>query len=135
MQCTKKSMHSHSGDNSQKTILIVEDNEQNIDMLSRRLEKQGYHILKAMTGEEGIEQAIHYLPDLILMDMGLPNIQGWDATKCIRTNSLTSDIPVIGLSAYATDADRNKALSFGCNDYETKPVDFKRLIDKIDTYL
>lgn len=122
-------------DSNKKTILIVEDNEQNIDMLSRRLAKQGYQTLKAVTGEEGIEQAILHLPDLILMDMGLPNIQGWDATKCIRANALTSDIPVIGLSAYASEADRNKALAFGCDDYETKPVNFVKLIEKIDSYL
>jgi two-component system, cell cycle response regulator DivK len=115
-----------------KIILLVEDNELNRDMLSRRLERKGYEILMATDGEQGVEMAGSALPDVILMDMSLPLTDGWEATRRLKTNPATRHIPVIGLSAHAMAGDREKAIDAGCDDYETKPVDLPRLLAKIE---
>lgn len=117
------------------TLLLVEDNEMNRDMLSRRLEKKGYTVLLAVDGREGIASALQHKPDLILMDMSLPEVDGWEATKQIKSNSETQHIPLIALTAHAMAGDREKALEAGCNDYDTKPVDFQRLLEKIEKAL
>jgi two-component system response regulator len=116
-------------------VLIVEDNELNRDMLSRRLQRKGYEIEIAMDGEEGVRKASEQLPDLILMDMSLPVMDGWAATKLIKSNPVTLNIPVIALTAHAMSNDREKALEAGCNDYDTKPVDLNRLLLKMETLL
>lgn len=114
-----------------KTILLVEDHELNRDMLSRRLTRKGYHVETAEDGEIGIEKAAEILPDLILMDMSLPKVDGWEATRRIKADPRTAEIPVVGLSAHAMSGDRAKALASGCNDYDTKPIDLNRLLQKI----
>jgi two-component system response regulator len=116
-------------------VLIVEDNEMNRDMLSRRLQRKGYEIEIAMDGEEGVRKASEQLPDLILMDMSLPVMDGWAATKLIKSNPATLNIPVIALTAHAMSNDREKALEAGCNDYDTKPVDLNRLLLKMEALL
>ncbi len=116
-------------------VLIVEDNEMNRDMLSRRLQRKGYEIEIAMDGEEGVRKASEQLPDLILMDMSLPVMDGWAATKLIKSNPVTLSIPVIALTAHAMSNDREKALEAGCNDYDTKPVDLNRLLLKMEALL
>ena len=113
-------------------ILLVEDNEMNRDMLSRRLVRRGYEIAFAMDGQEAVDKATSERPDLILMDMGLPVIDGWEATRRIKANPATSAIPVIALTAHAMSADRDKALDAGCDDFDTKPVDIERLVGKIE---
>jgi len=115
-----------------KLILLVEDNELNRDMLSRRLERKGYEIVMATDGEQGVELAGKVTPDLILMDMSLPLTDGWEATRRLKANPATRQIPVIGLSAHAMAGDRDKAFEAGCDDYETKPVDLPRLLSKIE---
>ncbi len=117
------------------TILIVEDNEMNLDMLSRRLSRRGYEIITAIDGEKGIELAIKHIPDLILMDMSLPIIDGWEATRKIKEHQPTTHIPVIALTAHAMESDRQEALSAGCNDYDTKPIEIERLLGKIQALL
>lgn len=114
-------------------ILLVEDNEDNRDMLSRRLERKDYSVCLAVDGLDGIEKAKEELPDIILMDMSLPVMDGWEATKILKSEDGTKNIPIIALTAHAMSSDRNKALGVGCDDYDTKPVDFKRLISKIET--
>ena len=116
-------------------ILLVEDNEMNRDMLSRRLERKGFEVIIAVDGEEAVNKATAETPDLILMDMSLPVLDGWEATRKIKANSSTALIPVIGLSAHAMAGDREKGLASGCNDYDTKPVEFERLLGKINTLL
>ena len=116
-------------------ILLVEDNEMNRDMLSRRLERRGYEVAVAINGRRGLEAEQNELPDLILMDMGLPELDGWEVTSRLKANEATWGIPVIALTAYALSGDRERALEAGCDDYETKPVDFKRLLDKIHALL
>lgn len=118
-----------------KTILIVEDNEMNLDMLSRRLNRRGYEIITAMDGEKGIELAINHLPDLILMDMSLPVIDGWEATQKIKEHHLTANISIIALTAHVMESDRQKALIAGCDDYDTKPIEIERLLGKIQALL
>ena len=113
------------------TILIVEDNEMNRDMLSRRLERKGYKILIAVDGQMGIEVAKANEPDLILMDMSLPVVDGWEATRRIKADESLKHIPVIALTAHAMANDRDKALEAGCNDYDTKPIDLPRLLAKM----
>ena len=113
-------------------ILLVEDNDLNRDMLSRRLIKRGFTILTAINGKEGIDKAIKEKPDLILMDLSLPIINGWDATKEIKTNKNTSNIPIIALTAHAMAEDRKKALAAGCDEYDTKPIEFDGLLEKIN---
>lgn len=117
------------------TILLVEDNELNRDMLSRRLARKGYEVLTAVDGREGVEMAHSTAPNLILMDMRLPEIDGWEATRQIKTSPTTSTIPIIGLSAHAMVGDKEKAIEAGCDDYDVKPVDFKRLLSKIQAVL
>jgi two-component system, cell cycle response regulator DivK len=112
-------------------ILIVEDNEMNLDMLTRRLTKRGYEIVAATDGLEGIQLANQEQPDLVLMDMSLPKMDGWEATKHLKTDTATSSIPVIALTAHAMVGDREKALEAGCDDYDTKPIDLARLLLKI----
>jgi two-component system cell cycle response regulator DivK len=116
-------------------ILLVEDNEMNRDMLSRRLIRRGFEVLVAVDGQEGVEMAGRESPDLILMDMSLPVIDGWEATRRIRGGSATRSIPVIALTAHAMAGDRAQALEAGCDDYDTKPVDFAQLLAKIDALL
>ncbi|MGI8908020.1 MAG: response regulator [Candidatus Sumerlaeaceae bacterium] len=115
-----------------KTVLLVEDNELNRDMLSRRLERKGFEIMIATDGKQGVQLAQSALPDLVLMDMSLPVMDGWEATRLLKQNPLTRAIPIIGLSAHAMAGDREKALKAGCDDYETKPVDLNRLVAKIE---
>jgi len=112
-------------------ILLVEDSELNCDMLSRRLHRLGYHVFVAPDGAAGVKTAQALLPDLVLMDMGLPVMDGWEATRQLKSMTKTARIPVIGLSAHAMFGDAEKALAAGCDDYDTKPVDFTRLVDKI----
>ena len=116
-------------------LLLVEDNEMNRDMLVRRLKRAGYDVAVAVDGAQGVTMALAELPDLILMDMSLPVMNGWDATRALRSDSRTSAVPVIALTAHAMPGDREKALEAGCNDYDTKPVDFVRLQLKIKALL
>jgi two-component system cell cycle response regulator DivK len=116
-------------------ILIVEDNEMNRDMLSRRLARRGYEVMIAIDGAAGLAAAATERPDLILMDMSLPGMDGWEATRLLKAQNATCAIPVIGLSAHAMTGDRDKALAAGCDDYDTKPVELPRLIGKIEALL
>ncbi len=116
-------------------ILLVEDNELNRDMLSRRLTRRGYEILIAVDGKQGVEMAEAEQPELILMDMSLPVLDGWEATRAIRAKDSTKSIPVIALTANAMAGDREKALDAGCDDYDTKPVDLERLLGKMQAAL
>ena len=116
-------------------ILLVEDNEMNRDMLSRRLIRNGYEVCLAMDGQQGADMALSEVPDLILMDMSLPVIDGWEATRRIKANDATRDIPVIALTAHAMAGDREKAMEVGCEDYDTKPVELSRLLGKIAALL
>ena len=116
-------------------ILLVEDNEMNRDMLSRRLKKKGYDVVMALDGQRGVEMASEESPDIILLDMSLPVMDGWDAAKVLKANEATSSIPIIALTAHAMAGDRDKALNAGCDDYDTKPVDLKRLLAKIEGWL
>jgi two-component system, cell cycle response regulator DivK len=117
------------------TILLVEDNEMNRDMLSRRLERRGYEIVIAVDGQEGLTAARTQRPDLILMDMSLPVIDGWEATRRLKAEPQTRTIPVIGLTAHSMAGDREKVLAAGCDDYDTKPVELPRLLQKIEALL
>ena len=116
-------------------ILLVEDNEMNRDMLSRRLERKGFEVVMAPDGQQGIALATSEAPDLILMDMSLPVVDGWEATRRVKADDATRGIPVIALTAHAMVGDREKALDAGCDDYDTKPVDFPRLLGKIELLL
>ena len=116
-------------------ILLVEDNEMNRDMLSRRLKRRGYEVTIAMDGAQGVAMASSEQPDLVLMDMSLPVMDGWEATKTLKANPDTSAIPVIALTAHAMSGDRAKALEAGCDDYDTKPIDLSRLLGKIQAFL
>jgi CheY-like chemotaxis protein len=116
-------------------ILIVEDNELNIDMLSRRLQRKGFEVVVAMDGEQGVAMAQSEVPDLILMDLSLPVIDGWEATRQIKANPVTQQIPIIALTAHAMSGDREKALEAGCDDYDTKPVELTRLLTKMEALL
>jgi len=116
-------------------ILLVEDNEMNRDMLSRRLAKRGFEVAMAVDGAEGISMARTANPDLILMDMSLPVKDGWSATRELKADVATRGIPVIGLTAHAMPGDREKCLKAGCDEYDTKPVDFPRLLEKIQVLL
>jgi CheY-like chemotaxis protein len=118
-----------------KKILLVEDNEMNRDMLSRRLAKRGYAVVMAVDGAEGVTMARSESPDLVLMDMGLPVMDGWTATRHIKADPATARIPVVALTAETTEGDREKCLAAGCDDYDTKPVDLVRLIGKIEALL
>lgn len=116
-------------------ILLVEDNEMNRDMLSRRLERKGMQVLLAMDGAQGVAMAQSEMPDLILMDMSLPVLDGWSATRQIRDIPAIQSIPIIALTAHAMSGDRDKCLTAGCNDYDTKPIEFTRLLTKIQALL
>lgn len=116
-------------------ILLVEDNEMNRDMLSRRLKRNGYDVVIATDGQQGVDMAASEAPDLILMDMSLPVIDGWEATRRVKGNEVTRRIPVIALTAHAMAGDREKAIEAGCDDYDTKPVEITRLLGKITTLL
>jgi CheY-like chemotaxis protein len=117
------------------TILLVEDNELNRDMLSRRLVRRGYAVVCAQDGEQGHMMACAHGPDLILMDIGLPGMDGWQVTRLLKDNPQTCGIPIIALTAHALLTDREKAREVGCDDYDTKPIDFVRLSDKIEALL
>lgn len=116
-------------------LLIVEDNEMNRDMLSRRLKRKGYEIEVAVDGQQGVEMATASMPDLVLMDMSLPIKDGWTATRELKANPATASLKVIALTAHAMDGDRQKAMKAGCDDYDTKPIDLKRLLGKIEAQL
>lgn len=116
-------------------ILLVEDNEMNRDMLSRRLERKAYEVIIAIDGQAGVNMASSESPDLILMDLSLPVIDGWEATRRLKANPATQSIPVIALTAHAMASDEQKALQAGCDDYDTKPVNFQRLLGKIEALL
>ena len=116
-------------------ILLVEDNELNRDMLSRRLERRGYQVIIAVDGAQGLAMAQSEAPDLILMDMSLPVLDGWEAARRLKAAPETKAIPIIGLTAHAMLGDREKAIEAGCDDYDTKPVEFQRLLEKIDALL
>jgi two-component system, cell cycle response regulator DivK len=116
-------------------ILLVEDNEMNRDMLSRRLRRRGYDVAIAVDGVTGVRMAQSEAPALILMDMSLPDLDGWEATRQIKASPTTQGIPVVALTAHAMAGDREKALAAGCDDFDTKPVDLERLLGKIETLL
>ena len=116
-------------------ILLVEDNEMNRDMLSRRLSKRGHEVVVAVDGSEAIERAQEDHPQLILMDMSLPVMDGWEATRRLKAEPTTNDIPIIALTAHAMESDRDRALEAGCDDFDTKPVELARLLGKIDDLL
>lgn len=116
-------------------ILLVEDNEMNLDMLSRRLERRGYDVIIATDGAQGVALASSEQPDLILMDMSLPVMDGWEATRRIKSNNELNAIPIIALTAHAIAGDREKALAAGCDEYESKPVKFPQLLAKIKQFL
>lgn len=118
-----------------KRLLLVEDNELNRDMLRRRLERRGFEVLLAVDGRQALSTAADESPDAILMDMSLPEIDGWEATRRLKADGATRSIPVVALTAHAMAGDREKALAAGCNDYETKPVDLERLLGKLETLL
>ena len=116
-------------------LLLVEDNEANADMLSRRLLRQGFQVLIATDGLQAVDMATSAQPDLVLMDISLPKIDGWEATRRLKGAAATAAIPVIALTAHAMVADRQKCLDAGCNEFETKPIDLKRLLEKIHALL
>jgi CheY-like chemotaxis protein len=116
-------------------ILLVEDNEMNRDMLTRRLQRRGYDILVAVDGEQGVATARTGSPDLVLMDMSLPVLDGWEATRQLKGDAATRGIPIIGLTAHALSGEREKALEAGCDDFDTKPIELSRLLEKIEGLL
>ena len=118
-----------------KKILVVEDNEMNRDMVGRRLQRRGYDVVVAVDGQEGIDMAHSEDPDLILMDMSLPVLNGWEATRQLKQDKRTRGIPIIALTAHAMASDRESAIEAGCDDYDTKPLEFSRLIGKIHALL
>jgi len=113
-------------------ILLVEDNELNRDMLSRRLERRGFHVLIAVDGAQGVAMAQSEAPDLVLMDMSLPVVDGWEATRRLKAAPETRAVPIIALTSHAMVGDRDKAIEAGCDDYDTKPIELPRLLEKID---
>jgi CheY-like chemotaxis protein len=116
-------------------ILLVEDNAMNLDMLKRRLERRGFEVLVAQDGAEGVRVAVEAQPRLVLMDISLPVMDGWEATRQLKAHPRTADIPILVLTAHALSTDREKCFAAGADDYDTKPVDFKRLLDKIAALL
>jgi two-component system cell cycle response regulator DivK len=115
-----------------RKILVVEDNDMNLDMLKRRLERKGFAVVVAMDGQQALDQARAEKPELVLMDLSLPQMDGWEATRRLKADEATRAIPVIALTAHAMSGDRQKALDAGADEYDTKPIDFKRLLEKID---
>jgi CheY-like chemotaxis protein len=122
-------------DNGMVRVLLVEDNEMNRDMLSRRLGRKGFEVVMAVDGEQALAMAASEAPALILMDMNLPVLDGWEATRRLKADAATAAIPVIGLTAHAMEGDRDKCLQAGCDDYDTKPVDLPRLLEKMQAQL
>jgi CheY-like chemotaxis protein len=116
-------------------VLLVEDNEMNRDMLSRRLSRKGYDVVLACDGQEAIEKAQSEAPAMILMDLSLPVLDGWEATRRLKADPKTQEIPVIALTAHAIDTDREKALACGCDDFDTKPIDMARLLSKMEAFV
>ena len=116
-------------------VLLVEDNEMHRDMLARRLVRRGFEVVSAVNGKQGVDLARSEKPDIILMDMSLPIMDGWEATRCVKSDDATRSVPVIALTARAMSGDREKAIEAGCDDYDTKPVEFDRLIGKIERLL
>jgi two-component system cell cycle response regulator DivK len=116
-------------------VLLIEDNEMNRDMLSRRLIRRGFQVVFAVDGQQGIDLARSERPDIILMDLGLPVFDGWEATRRVKADNATRSVPVIGLTAHAMTGDREKAIEAGCDDYDTKPVELDRLVGKIERLL
>jgi CheY-like chemotaxis protein len=116
-------------------ILLVEDNELNRDMLSRRLARKGHDVAIAVDGRDGVAKARDGRPEIILMDISLPELDGWEATRLLRADATTAAIPVIALTAHAMESDRTRSIEAGCDDYDTKPIDLQRLLDKIDALL
>lgn len=116
-------------------VLLVEDNEMNRDMLSRRLAKRGYVVAMAVDGRQGVDMAVSEKPDLILLDMSLPVVDGWEAATQIKANPASASVPLIALTAHAMAADRERAMSAGCDDFDTKPVELPRLLGKMETLL
>jgi len=116
-------------------VLLVEDNEMNRDMLSRRLTRRGFEVVFAVDGKQGVDLARSEKPDIILMDMSLPVMDGWQATRCVKSDDATRSVPVIGLTAHAMSGDRERAIAAGCDDYDTKPVEIERLIGKMERLL
>ena len=116
-------------------VLLVEDNEINRDMLSRRLTRRGFEVIFAVDGQQGVDLARSERPDIILMDMSLPVLDGWEATRRVKADNATRGVPVIGLTAHAMSGDRERAIEAGCDDYDTKPVELDRLIGKIERLL
>ena len=118
-----------------KKVLLVEDNEMNRDMLSRRLIKKGFDVVEAVNGREGIDKAKSEKPDIILMDLSLPEIDGWEATRILKADKTVQDIPVIALTAHAMAGDKEKAIGAGCDDYDTKPINLPQLLEKMENLL
>ena len=116
-------------------VLVVEDNEMNRDMLSRRLTRRGFQVIFAVDGQQGVDLARSERPDIILMDMSLPVMDGWEATRRVKSDDATRGVPIIGLTAHAMAGDREKAIEAGCDDYDTKPVELERLIGKMERLL
>jgi CheY-like chemotaxis protein len=116
-------------------VLLVEDNETNRDMLSRGLTRNGYDVVIAVNGQEGVDMATSEKPDLILMDMSLPMLDGWEATRKLKADPATASIPVIGLTAHAMETDREKALAAGCDDVDAKPIELPRLLEKMKAFV
>jgi len=116
-------------------VLLVEDNEMNRDMLSRRLVRNGYDVVIAVNGQEGLDMAAGEKPDLILMDMSLPVLDGWEATRRLKADPATAAIPVIALTAHAMESDKEKALAAGCDDFDTKPIELPRLLEKMKAFV
>jgi CheY-like chemotaxis protein len=116
-------------------VLLVEDNEMNRDMLSRRLVKRGYEIVMAVDGQQGVDMAVSEKPDIILLDMSLPVVDGWDAAKQMKANPASAGVPLIALTAHAMASDKERALSAGCDDFDTKPVELPRLLGKMEVLL
>ena|SRR5215212_4373680 len=118
-----------------RRILLVEDNEMNRDMLSRRLQRRGYEVIIAVDGQQGVAMAQSESPDVILMDMSLPVMDGWEAARTLKSSPQTRDLPVIALTAHAMSTDRDKAIEAGCDDYDTKPIELTRLLAKIEALI
>ncbi len=118
-----------------KKVLLVEDNEMNRDMLSRRLQRKNFEVVMAMNGQEGVQMASSEAPDIVLMDLSLPIMDGWEAIRRIKGDPATASLPVIALTAHAMAGDEARAREAGCDDYDTKPVNFKRLMGKIEAFL
>lgn len=116
-------------------ILLVEDNEMNRDMLSRRLQRRGYEVLIAIDGQQGVTMAQSQSPDLILMDMSLPVLDGWEATRALKSSQRTKEVPIIALTAHAMSTDRERAMEAGCDDYDTKPIELTRLLAKMEALI